>query len=204
MTRHMCGAAAAAAVLLVGVPSASAQGFGLGPRFSFVRGNLDSGTPATRLIGGTMRIATSKHTVLEGSMDYRAYYNEARTTRTRETPMQGSLLLFVARGAFSPYVGGGIGMYTQIRDTLDANGLVTASTTEKKVGWHLGGGAEIIVARHIGFFLDYRFRFVKFGDPTSASEQKIHIPGTTVFPVLENVKLTHEGSMWTGGLTFYF
>ena len=203
MTRRMALGLAVVAAVLMGAGTASAQSFGIGPRFSFVRGNLSSGTPATRLIGGTMRIVTSKHTVLEGSMDYRAFFNDAGTQRTKETPMQGSLLLFIARGAFSPYVGGGIGLYTQTRDTLNASGLVTASETEKKLGWHLGGGAEIILAKHVGFFVDYRFRFVKFGEPDGDS-QKIGIPGDSVFPILQNVKLSHEGSMWTSGLTFYF
>ena len=203
MTRRLALGLAVVAAVLMGAGTASAQSFGIGPRFSFVRGNLASGTPATRLIGGTMRIVTSKHTVLEGSMDYRAFFNEAGTQRTKETPMQGSLLLFIARGAFSPYVGGGIGLYTQTRDTLNASGLVTASETEKKLGWHLGGGAEIILAKHVGFFVDYRFRFVKFGEPTDDA-QKISIPGDSVFPILQNVKLSHEGSMWTSGLTFYF
>lgn len=183
---------------------AAAQSFGIGPRFSFVRGNLSSGTPATRLVGGTMRIATGKHTVFEGAMDYRAYLNDAGTERMRETPIQGSLLLFIARGVFSPYVGGGIGLYTQTRDKLDGNGLVVTSTvTEKKPGWHVGAGAEIIVAKHVGVFLDYRFRFVKFGEPDEDA-QKISIPGDQTFPILQNVKLSHEGSMWTSGLTFYF
>ena len=193
-------------LLAVGVtagPSA-AQSLGIGPRFSFVRGNLAAGSPATRLVGGTLRFVTGAHTVLEGSMDYRAFLNGAGTERTRETPMQGSLLLFLARSAFSPYVGGGIGLYSQIHETLDANGLVTASTTEKKIGWHLGAGAEIRITKHVAFFADYRFRFVKFGQTTDPDQQPIPIPGTTIFPVLQNVKLSHEGSMWTSGMAFYF
>lgn len=203
MIRRICLGAGVLAAVLIGAGTASAQSFGIGPRFSFVRGNLASGTPATRLIGGTVRLVTSKHTVLEGSIDYRAFFNEAGTQRTKETPMQGSLLLFIARGAFSPYLGGGIGLYTQTRDTLNASGLVTASETEKKLGWHLGAGAEFIIAKHVGFFVDYRFRFVKFGEPTGDSQQ-IGIPGDGVFPILQNVKISHEGSMWTSGLTFYF
>lgn len=197
-------AAIAVAALVLGAQSAGAQSFGIGPRFSFVRGNLSSGTPSTRLVGGTMRIVTGPHTVLEGAMDYRSYMNEAHTERTRETPMQGSLLLFLTRRGLAPYVGGGIGLYSQIHDTLNASGLPIASTTEKKVGWHLGAGAEIKVAPHAAFFADYRFRFVRFGDPETPTQEAIHIPGTTVVPVLERVKLSHEGSMWTTGVAFYF
>src|SRR4051794_22362758 len=103
-----------AAVMLPG--RVSAQALGIGPRLSFVRGELTSDAPATRFIGGTVRLVTSKHTVLEGTMDYRAFYNDAKTQRTRETPIQGSILLFPTRSAFAPYVGGGIGMYSQLHD----------------------------------------------------------------------------------------
>ena len=137
-------------------------------------------------------------------MDYRASFNEAGTVRTKETPLQGSLLLYIARGAFSPYVGGGIGLYTLTRDALAANGVVAISTSQKRTGWHVGAGAEFIIAKHVGVFVDYRFRFVKFGDPTSGDEEHIQIPGEGTFPVLQNVKLSHEGSMWTSGLMFYF
>jgi opacity protein-like surface antigen len=108
------------------------------------------------------------------------------------------------RSALSPYVGAGIGLYTQTHETLNSVGLVTASTTEKKVGWHLGAGAEIRISQHAAFFADYRFRFVKFGEPTDGAASPITIPGATVIPVLQKLKLSHEGSMWTSGLAFYF
>ena len=203
MTRTLSLALVVAASVLLTAHQASAQSFGIGPRFSFVRGNLSAGTPSTRLVGGTMRIVTGAHTALEGSIDYRAFYNDAGTERTRETPMQGTLLLFIARSTLSPYVAGGIGLYSQIHDTLNSQGLVLASTTEKRVGWHLGAGAEIRFHPHAAFFLDYRFRFVRFGD-AEGNEEPITIPGATIVPTLEKVKLAHEGSQWTSGLTFYF
>ena len=95
------------------------------------------------------------------------------------------------------------GLYSQVHETLNSAGLAVTSTTDKQIGWHLGAGAEIRIAPHTAFFADYRFRFVKWGS-TDPNAQPITIPGTTVFPVLENVKLSHEGSMWTSGLAFYF
>jgi opacity protein-like surface antigen len=118
--------------------------------------------------------------------------------------MQGSLLLFVVRRTLAPYVLGGAGIYSQTHETLNATGLPTVATTERRMGWHLGGGAEILVTRRAALFADYRFRFVRFGEPTNASQEMIHIPGTTIIPALEKVKLSHEGSMWTGGVAFYF
>jgi hypothetical protein len=203
MTRYISTALVAAAFAILAAPAA-AQSLGLGPRFSFVRGNLSAGTPSTRLVGGTLRIVTGSHTALEGAFDYRSYLNEAGTERVRETPMQGSLLLFVVRRTLAPYVLGGAGVYSQRRETLNAGGLPTVTATERRVGWHFGAGAEVRIARHAAFFADYRFRFVKFGEPTAEGQERIHIPGTTIIPVLEKVKLSHEGSMWTGGVAFYF
>jgi len=182
---------------------AFAQGLGIGPRFSFVRGELTSDAPAARFIGGTLRLVTSKHTVLEASMDYRAFYNDAKTQRTRETPIQGSILLFPVRGVFSPYVGGGIGLYSQSVDQLGTAGTVNDTTVERKIGWHLGAGLELKVAPHASFFADYRFRFVKFG-PADSGSTPIPIPGSSIVPGLSQVQLSHQGSMWTTGVAFYF
>jgi opacity protein-like surface antigen len=204
MIRRACVALVVIAVTGLAASPAGAQSFGIGPRFSFVRGNLDSGTPSTQLVGGVIRLRTGAHTALEGSLDYRSYMNDTGTERTRETPMQGSMLLFLTHSSVSPYVLAGIGLYSQTHDTLSSVGLVTASTVEKKTGWHLGAGVEIKIAQHAAFFADYRFRFVKFGEPTDSSSEPITIPGSTVFPVLESVKLSHEGSMWTSGMAFYF
>jgi opacity protein-like surface antigen len=190
---------------LAGLPAqVAAQAFGIGPRFSFVRGDLSTNAPDTRFLGGTIRLVTSRHTVLEGSLDYRAQLNADGTERVRETPVQGSLWLFPVRSVVSPYIGGGIGLYTQSTDTLGTAGLVTATSIEKKMGWHLGAGAEIRVARHAAFFADYRFRFVKFGTTMDADGQPITIPGSSVIPGLDKLHLSHQGSMWTSGMAFYF
>src|SRR5262245_29166750 len=53
--------------------AAAAQTIGIGPRFSMVRGDLLTNTPPSRFIGGTLRMVTGKHSVLEASMDYRSY-----------------------------------------------------------------------------------------------------------------------------------
>lgn len=189
--------------LLMLPAAASAQAFGIGPRLSFVRGDLTSDAPAARFIGGTIRMVASGHTVFEVSMDYRAFYNDAKTQRTRETPIQASMLLFPVRGVFSPYVGGGIGIYTQRLEDLGNAGIVVATTQERKMGWHMGAGLELKVAPHASFFADYRFRFVKFGLPDEGSTA-INIPGSSVVAGLDKVHLSHQGSMWTSGIAFYF
>jgi hypothetical protein len=181
--------------------AARAQAVGIGPRFSFVRGDLTTNAPATRFVGGTLRMVSSPHTVFEVALDYRAFYNAAGTERTRETPIQASMLLFPARGVFAPYVGGGIGFYTQLRDTLGPAGGAIETTKERKTGWHLGLGAELRVAKHASLFADYRFRFVKFGASTDPGAENIPTGG---IPGLSQLHLSHQGSMWTSGMAFYF
>ncbi|HYN10764.1 MAG TPA: outer membrane beta-barrel protein [Vicinamibacterales bacterium] len=189
---------------IVGLPaSVTAQSVGLGPRFSFVRGHLPSDTPPARLVGGTLRLSGAKHTALEITLDYRATTSEDGHTRVRETPIQGSLLLFPVRRKFSPYLLGGAGIYTRSTDALSDKGLTLSTVQERKMGWHLGMGGEFFVARHAALFADYRYRFVKFGDRDTTSDP-INIPGSGTIPGLDRLKLSHQGSMWAGGVAFYF
>jgi hypothetical protein len=197
-------------VLVVGLAAglavpgqAAAQGFGIGPRISFVRGNVVTDEPSSRFVGGTMRMG-SKHAALELSLDYRSYRNLDNTVRVRETPIQGSVLIFPVRKVVAPYLLGGAGLYGRTYQTLGPLGEVVATTsTERKFGVHLGLGAEFFLGRHVAIFADYRYRFVRFGTP-AADDQPINIPGSSVIPGLDKVKISHQGSMWTTGVTFYF
>lgn len=200
MNQGVVAGVALMAVLAVGA-RAEAQGFGLGPRWSFIRGDAPTGTPSTRMLGGTIRIPSSKRVVLEVAADYRSQTGEDGLTRLRERPIQGSLLLFPVRSTFAPYLLGGYGLYTQTMDVLDATGAVSASTSARKTGAHIGFGAELFISRHAAFFLDYRYRFVKFGVPDEGADT-INIPGSGLIP--GDRKLSHEGTMWTSGVAFYF
>jgi hypothetical protein len=180
---------------------ASAQAFGLGPRMSFVRGDVPSGTPSTRFFGGTIRMRSSKRVVLEVAMDYRSEVSADGLTRLRERPLQGSLLLFPVRSTFAPYLLIGYGLYQQTRDVLDTStGLAVISTQERKTGAHVGFGAELFLMRHAAFYMDYRYRFVRFGTPEPDAEP---IPGASVIPYVNKLHLSHQGSMVTSGVAFY-
>ncbi len=204
MSVRAAAVVACAVAVLAWLPSpALAQGFGIGPRLSFVRGDVPSGTPSTRFIGGTVRMRSSKHVGLELALDYRTQVSADGTSRLRERPFQGSLLLFPVRGTFSPYLVVGYGFYSRMTDTLDANGATVSTTSDRKTGAHLGFGAELYLSRHTAFFADYRFRFVRFGSPDPGSAP-INIPGSSLIPGLGKVQLSHQGSMWTSGVAFYF
>lgn len=198
MTKHRVYSLVSLAVAILAAPAApTAQTVGFGPKISQVRGDVPGSTNPSRLFGGTLRIMSSKHIALEGTLDYRAEYNDDRTRRMRETPIQGSLLFFPVRKVFAPYLLGGIGLYTRHADTLGPAGTVLDTVTERKIGWHLGAGAEMFVVRQAAIFVDYRWRFVRLGAP-EGGEEPIDIP------LLDSVNLSHRGSMWSGGLAFYF
>lgn len=196
------------ASLLVGLclslaTSASAQGFGIGPRWSFVRGDVVAGTPSTRLFGGSIRLASSKRVALEAALDTRTETSADGTARLRERPIQGSMLIFPVRSTFSPYLLAGYGIYTRTTEALNATGVVTASEVERKTGAHMGFGAELLISRHAAVYLDYRYRFVKFGSP-EADEKALDIPGKGLIPGAGALNLSHKGTMWTSGVAFYF
>ncbi len=187
--------------LLLGLLAApavvSAQSVAIGPRLSLVRGDLATDTPSSRLFGGTMRMRSSSFTALELSMDYRVTHNEARTERVRETPMQASLLVMPFRSLLAPYALGGVGLYSSKVDLMGPENVILDSSLERRIGWHAGFGAELKLGRRAGVFLDYRYQFINFSrndDPDADS----------IIPGLERVKFSHQGSMWTSGVAFYF
>jgi hypothetical protein len=94
-------------------------------------------------------------------------------------------------------------MYSETTDTLDLTGAPIATVSERTTGAHAGFGAELFVSRHAAFFADYRFRFVGWGEPDEGDDP-LNIPGASVIPGLDKVKLSHRGSMWTSGIAFYF
>ena len=174
--RHLIARAVITAVV-AGVPAGAwAQSLGIGPKVSLVRTGVPA-APASRLVGGTLRIMSSRHLALEGTLDYRAEYDDDRTTRVREVPIQGSLLLFPVRSVLSPYLLAGFGVYTRHVDALAA-ATVVETTTERRTGWHMGVGTELFLARRAAVFIDYRWR--------------------------GGLDISHQGSMWNGGLAFYF
>ena len=190
--------AIAASVLLM--PATTfAQGFGLGPRVSFVRGDLASGTESGRFLGGTIRMSSSRRVVVEVAMDFRTEKAEDGTSQIRERPLQGSLLIFPVRSTFAPYLLGGVGLYSRTADELDEAGTVLSSETTRETGAHFGFGAELFFGPHAAFFADYRFRFVRFGSPDeSGGEEEIDVP------LIDSLNVSHRGSMWTTGMVFYF
>jgi hypothetical protein len=176
---------------------AAAQSFGLGPRFAFVRGEAEEGTPSGKFFGGSIRMAASKRLLFEVSLEQRSETSEDGETRVRERPIQASMLVYPVRSVFAPYLMGGYGWYQTFRDRLNTGGDVEESISTRTSGWHAGLGAELFFGKHVAIFGDYRLRFLGWGDP-DIDEDKVDIP------FLGGLKISHRGSMWSTGLMLYF
>jgi opacity protein-like surface antigen len=182
--------------LLVTAAPCAAQGIGLGARMSMIRGDVqvDPTAPAVRFLGGQLRARLSPKTAIEVSLERRTD-NPSLTTRIHDYPLQGSLLLYLVKSTFSPYVLGGVGWYTHAVDTLAA-GEVVSTDTRRNMGYHGGFGAEIKVGGHAGVHADYRYTMIHFGDSTGT--------GGGTASLVNDLKPSYDGSMWTAGFTFYF
>jgi hypothetical protein len=191
--------AVASIILLTMSGTAAAQGaFGIGGRIAFIRSDVDiEDEESRRFWGGQIRARMSPRTAVELSFDLRTETNEAETLRIRSNPIQASLLLFPARGAFSPFVLGGAGWYAQRFETLAGDETVLSETV-REFGWHAGFGAELRMGAHAGLHADYRYTFLDFGGDDDDDDDD---DGP---PIVGRFLPGYRGSMWTAGLTFYF
>ena len=193
--------ALAVGIGLVVFPSEThAQSFGVGPRFSFVSSGLDS-EGRNRYNGGFLRLRTSNKSAIEVSFDYRNHLNESLNTRIKDFPIQASFLFYPVRSTLAPYFLGGIGWYRHTVDPVEGD-LVPESVTTRKTGYHAGLGADISMGRRAAIHLDYRYTFIGFGDNDATEAGVLPIPGLR--GLQDKLNLSHEGSMWTTGFTFYF
>jgi hypothetical protein len=185
--------AAVAAALLISPSLASAQGFGVGGRFSWVTADTEADVDSVRFVGGHIRILSSRWG-LEVSLDHHSESSEELNTKITETPIQMSLLLRMGGGKVSPYLLGGKGWYKRKVELLNGPDEPDVDTTES--GWHAGGGLEIRAGRHFGFHGDYRYTFLDWGDDEGDDDDGGGIIG--------GLLPGHKGSMWTLGATVYF
>lgn len=193
-----------AAIGLASAPSLGAQtAIGVGARLSVVQGDPAHGIEPVRYPGGYVRARLSPKTALEVSLDYRSRLSPDLTERVRDRPIQGSLVMYVLRTVVAPYLVAGAGWYTQHVDRLDASRTVLSTATTRKMGYHAGVGGQLRLGTHAALHLDYRYTFIRIGSQSAdAQPGAVPIPGTQ--SLQERLKLSHQGSVWTSGLTIYF
>ncbi len=208
MTLRWCRVASALGVLAVGGAAmagparAQEPGVGVGFRVSLVRGDAAVVDIADRYSGGFLRARLSPHSGLELALDYRSQVNADLTERIRDFPIQASWLIYPIRSPLGPYVLAGVGWYAQRVETL-ADGVAVESRTVRKMGYHAGLGGELRLGRRVGLHGDYRYTFIGLGGGAEGTA-----PGAVPIPGLAGLQqrlgLSHKGSMWTWGATFYF
>jgi opacity protein-like surface antigen len=174
--------------LLVSALPSSAQGFGLGGRFAWVKSDTEVDVDSLRFMGGQIRML-SQRVGLEVSLDRHSESLELLNQKVTETPLQTSLLVRMSSGKASPYLLGGPGWY---RRTVEALDKPDSSVSSTEFGWHAGVGLEVLPNKHVGVHGDYRYTFLDFNrDEGDKGFVDRLLPG-------------HRGSMWTLGATFYF
>jgi opacity protein-like surface antigen len=173
---------------LAAAAPAAAQ-FGVGARLAMVHREVNGDDDAVRFTGGQIRLGSSR-TAFELSFDRRTEEFELLGEKVKETPIQASLLLYLAGGGFRPYLLGGPGWYKRSVEALDDSGDSESTTT---FGWHAGFGAEFRMGRHAGLHADYRYTHLSFDDDDDDGGG-----------FLGSLLPSHDGSMWTVGFTFYF
>lgn len=177
------------ATILTAAP-AWAQGFGIGPRLTFVKGG-DPEAESQRFTGAAIRLGDGK-AALELAMDFRSSTGDDLTERVKDYPIQASLLYFPIRTRLAPYLLGGLGWYSQRVEVLGP--VQGEAQTTRKVGYHAGFGGELRFHRHVGAYGDYRYTFIDFGGDDPLID----------LPLVNRLKMSHEGSMFTWGVNFYF
>ena len=171
---------------------AAAQGFGVGGRFAFVKADTEGDDDSRRFIGGHIRLPASAPASRCRSIATPRSF-DALDQRVKETPVQASLLLFLARGSFKPYLLGGPGWYNERGSNRSTT--ATRARTTKEFGWHGGFGAEIRGRPPLRRPCRLPLHLPRFHDDDDDGDDDGLIGG--LLP-------SHEGSMWTVGATIYF
>lgn len=202
--RRPAAAFAVLSALALLPPAAAAQTLGIGPRMSFVRPDPALGTASDRYSGGALRLKTSPRTAIELAMDWRSTTNDDATVRIRDYPVQASLMLYPVHAAIAPYLLGGVGWYSQRMEALSGADVLSQSTV-RRMGYHGGFGGDLRLGARASLFADYRYTFIRFGEDAPGLDNgagAFGIPGAA--SLMDHLRLSHEGSMWTGGLVINF
>ena len=195
-------AALGAALFLLFPAQASAQ-FGVGARFAMVRDDAHVDSDSVRFTGGQLRLGMSKRTAIELSMDFKTLEVPGDTIRTKDRPIQVSLLLYPVKTAFAPYLLGGIGWYKREVQLMDGDTVVSSDSTTE-FGYHGGFGLQIGLGKHAAIHGDYRYTGLKFGDDSEDTAAPKLSDRSSLLGVPSSLLPGYKGSMWTVGFTVYF
>lgn len=191
-------------VAVMFLPAAAfAQGLGIGPRVTFVRGSEELPESNRRFFGGAVRLGGGR-AALELAMDFRTSEDGPLNEKIRDYPVQASLLLFPVRARLAPYLLAGVGWYTQTvtRFVAPTGQFEATDETTRDMGYHFGLGAELRLHRRFGIYGDLRYTRLGFGRDDDDADGDQNVPGW--IPGASLLKLSHEGSTFVWGANIYF
>lgn len=120
------------------------------------------------LIGGHLELGLGPWLGVQGSIDYRSddvlkvsVGGEARDVRVKTLPMMVTARLYLPAPGFSPFASAGVGWHRQVFDfpkALEDVGIDDRTRTE--LGWHVGLGARVPMARNVSLFGEGRYIFL--------------------------------------------
>jgi hypothetical protein len=197
-SRSLVVAAGLLVCIGLGARAVHAQSVGIGPRISFADAAGETSDGSDRFIGGALRMGSGK-TVIELAIDYRSTLVGPLLGRVKDMPIQASMLFFPVKSSIAPYLLGGVGWYSRnVEFSTVADTTPVDEATTRRFGYHAGLGGNLRITRHIGLFGDYRYTFLQFGgdDDTGSTPRLV--------PFAEQLRLSHEGSMFTWGAMLYF
>lgn len=192
--RSLCLPLVLGVAALALLPSSASAQIGVGGRFAWVRDDAHVESDSVRFTGGHIRLG-SKRTAIEVSMDFKTTDLPAESVRTKDRPLQASLLLYPIKSALSPYLLGGVGWYKREVQVMDGDAVVS-STSDTEFGYHAGLGLQIGLGKHAAVHGDYRYTGLHFGDDKEGD--------SSLLPSLSGLLPSYNGSMWTAGFTVYF
>ncbi len=195
-------AALGAALVLLHPAPASAQ-FGVGVRLAMVRDDAHVDSDSVRFTGGQIRLGMSKRTAFELSMDFKTLDLPVDAIRTKDRPIQASLILYPVKTAFAPYLLGGVGWYRREVQVMDGD-TVVSSESDTEFGYHAGFGLQIGFGKHAAIHGDYRYTGLHFGDDSEKLSGAQLSGRSSVLGVPSSLLPGYKGSMWTAGFTVYF
>lgn len=188
--------ALAGALALALFPSPASAQIGVGGRFAMVRDDAHVDSDSVRFNGGQVRIGMTKRMAIELSMDFKTTELPGEAIRTKDRPLQASLLLYPMKSTLAPYLLGGVGWYKREVQVMDGDAVVS-SASDTEFGYHGGFGLQIGLGKHAAVHGDYRYTGLHFGDDEKDG-------GSSLIPSLSGLLPGYTGSMWTVGFTVYF
>ncbi len=194
------GALLCALALIAALPApAAAAGGSIGAHLGYAKGS--DAEDGNGLVGGQLEFRLASFLGIQGAVDYRLVNTYAIDTGpvngeldVRSVPITASARLYLpTMSNFSLFGVAGAGWYHMIYDySQQLEDLGIEDNTETTFGWHLGAGAEIMLAPKVSVYGEGRAVFV---DPSHSFDEHVQ----------DQIKdFNYDSSYFAAGLNLHF